>query len=269
MKKKITAVFTAVLLIVLSVVPGFAEEEKFPYVVDEAGLLTEEENQELESNAALLAEEYGLGVYIITVEDITDYVDEPDMVSAAETLYLAYELGEQEDQSGILLLLSMAERDYALFAFGYGNTAFTDYGKSYLSGKFLDDFGEDDWYDGFVDYQRTCGEMVASAQNGEAIDVDNVPTSSNARIYGIVACIILGVLIAFIVRAVLKGQLKSVAMGTGAEAFVTAEGLTLTDRSDLYTHTTESRVYDPPNDDNDSGGTSIRSSGGSGSSGKF
>ena len=269
MKKKITAVVTAVLLIVLSVVPGFAEEEKFPYVVDEAWLLTEEENQELESNAALLAEEYGLGVYIITVEDITDYVDATDMVSAAETRYLAYELGEQEDQSGILLLLSMAERDYALFAFGYGNEAFTDYGKDYLSGKFLADFGEDDWFDGFVEYQRVCGEMVASAQNGEPVDVDNVPTSPNARIYGIVACIILGVLIAFIVRGVLKGQLKSVAMGTDAEEFVTGEGLTLTARNDIYTHTTTTRVYDPPDDDSSSGGPSIRDSGGSGSSGKF
>ena len=268
MKKKITAVFTAILLIALSVVPGFAQEEKFPYVVDEAYLLTDEEATELESNAEILAGEYGLGVYIITVDDITDYVDEPDMVSAAETLYLAFELGENDDQSGILLLLSMAERDYAIFAFGYGNTAFTDYGKSYLSGKFLDDFGEDNWYDGFVDYQRTCGEMVASAQNGEPVDADNVPASPNARIYGIVACIILGVLIAFIVRGVLKGQLKSVAMGTGAEEFVTGEGLTLTARNDIYTHTTKTRVYDPP-EDNSSGGTTIRDSGGSGSGGKF
>ncbi len=212
-------------------------------------------------------------MYIITVQNIKDHMDVPDMDTAAEQLYLGNELGEGSDRSGILLMLSMAERDWALFAFGYGNTAFTDYGKQYLSGQFLDDFRDDTWYDGLQDYQQVCGEMLESAKSGAPVDVDNVPDPPHARLYGILACTVLGFVIAFIVAGVLKGQLKSVAHGTQAEAFVAAGGLELKDRYDRYTHTTESRVYDPPQKSNSSssggGGTTVRSSGGSSASGKF
>lgn len=269
--KKLTSSILALMLALMLCVPAFAEAQ-LSYVTDGAGLLTAEEKEALEGDAQQLAEKYGFGVYIITVNDITQEIDAPDMETAAEQLYLTYELGEDQDQSGILLLLSMAERDWALFAFGFGNTAFTDYGKQYLSGHFLDDFGEDGWYDGLEDYQQVCGQMLDSALDGAPIDVDNVPDPPHARLYGVAACTVLGFLVAFIVMAILKRQLKSVAHGTQAEAFVAAGGLKLTQQHDQYIHTTESRVYDPPEQENRSsggGGTTIRSSGGSSASGKF
>lgn len=268
MTKKLASSFLGLILALLLCVPAFAEAQ-LGYVTDGAGLLTSEEKQTLESNAKELAEKYGFGVYIITVDDITEHIDVPDMDTAAEQLYLSYELGENQDKSGLLLLLSMAERDWALFAFGYGNTAFTDYGKSYLSGHFLDDFGDDSWYAGLEDYQRVCGEMLDSALAGAPVDVDNVPDPPHARLYGIVACTVLGFLIALIVTMILKGQLKSVAHGTQAEAFVAADGLKLTYHRDQYLRTSVSRVYDPPKKKSSGGGTTIRRSGGSSASGKF
>ncbi len=255
-------------------IPAFAEEP-FRYVMDDAKLLTEKQQQTLEDNAKTLAEKYGFGVYIVTVQDITTWMDAPDMETAAEQLYLTREMGEGDAHNGILLLMSMEDRDWALFAFGYGNTAFTDYGKSYLSGEFLDDFGKDVWYNGFRDYQKVCGEMLDNSLAGEPVDVDNVPPPRNAWIYGTLACIVIGILIAVCVVIILKAQLKSVAHGTQAEAFVTKGGLHLTDQYDRYTNTTVSRVYDPPSKSSSSGshhssgGTSVRSSGGSSASGKF
>lgn len=269
MMKKLTASLLGLMLALVLCVPAFAEAQ-LGYVTDGAGLLTAEEKQTLESNAKELAEKYDFGVYIITVNDITEHIDAPDMDTAAEQLYLSYELGENQDRSGILLLMSMAERDWALFAFGYGNTAFTDYGKDYLSGRFLDDFGDNVWYDGFEDYQRACGEMLDRSLAGAPVDVDNIPDPPHARVYGIVACTVLGFLTALIVVMILKGQLKSVARGTQAEAFVDAGGLKLTYHRDQYIRTSESRVYDPPKEKSSGGGgTTIRSSGGSSSSGKF
>ena len=269
MKKKWITPLLSLCLACCLLLPALAHAE-LGYVTDAAGLLTQEEQETLSENAALLAKDYALGVYIITVDDITDYVDAPDMISAAETLYLDYQLGETEKQNGILLLLSMAERDYALFAFGYGNTAFTDYGKDYLSGYFLDDLGEDDWYQGFEDYQRVCGEMVAQALEGEPVDVGNAPVPFWAKLLAAAVCLLLGLLIATSIRALLKAQMKPVAAATNAEAFVTEDGLQLHEKSDHFTHCTLTRVYDPPKSESgSSGGTTIRSSGGSGSSGKF
>ena len=267
MTKRITSFVLGLLMAVTMLcVPSFAENEKFHYEVDEAGLLTEEEHQQLEDNGAVMAEDYDFGVYIITVDDITDYVDATDMESAAEELYLSYELGESDDQSGLLLLLSMDTREWAMFAFGYGNVAFTDYGKQYLSGSFKDDFGKNNWYSGLENYQKVSGEMLTSAMEGDPIDTDNIP---HARVFGVIACIILGFVIAFIVRGALKGQLKSVAAGTDAEKFVADGGLKLHEQYDHFTHRTESRVYNPPDDDSKSGGTTTRSSGGSSASGSF
>lgn len=271
MTKRYPSLLLASLLALLLCVPAFAEA-KLDYVTDEADLLTDEQEQSLENKAQELADTYDLGVYIITIDDFTTRTDALDMESAAEQLYLSNELGRGDEKSGILLLMSMADRDWALFAFGYGNTAFTDYGKDYLSGNFLDDFRDDAWYDGFADYQQVCGEMLETSLDGAPVDVDNVPDPPHARLYGIIACTVLGVIIAFIVTAVLRSQLKSVAHGTQAEAFVAQGGLKLTERDDRYIRTTVSRVYDPPQKSSSSssgGGTTTRSSGGSSSSGKF
>ncbi len=269
MKKKLTALLLGLVLAVQLCIPASAETQ-LNYVTDTAGLLTSEELDTLEENAAELSEKYNFGVYIVTVDDYLTYTDTYDPESAAEEIYLSNELGEGSDQSGLLLLLSMEARDWSMFAFGYGNTAFTDYGKQYLSESFLDDFRKDVWYDGFEDYQQRCGEMLDAALAGNPVDVNNVPTNPNARMYGIIACTVLGILVAVLVAFLLKHQLKSVAHGTQAEAFVAAGGLQLTRQQDRYTHTTQSRVYDPPSKSSGSGGgTTTRSSGGSSASGKF
>lgn len=270
MKKKFPALCISLLLALVLCVPAFAEE-KLDYVTDYAGLLSGEELQTLHQNAVQLAADYDFGVYIILLDDFTNYVDTYDVEAAAEALYLNNELGKRDDHSGLLLMLSMEDRDWAMYAFGYGNTAFTDYGKEYLSKQFLDDFKHDDWYSGLMDYQHTCGEMLESSIVEDApIDVDHLPVPPHSRVYGIVACILLGFLIALLVLFILKSQLKSVAKGTQAEAFVSDGGLTLSERYDIYTHTTQIRVYDPPQKSSSSGGgTTTNSNGGSSASGHF
>ena len=271
MKKKLTTLELVLFFVLISFcVPAFADMQ-LDCVTDEAGLLTGEQWQELNTQAAELSEAYDCGIYIITLDDFTEYVDTDEIGVAAKTIYQEYELGADEEQSGILLLLSMAERDYDLRAYGYGNTAFTDYGKDYLSEAFLDNFGEDDWFAGFQDYLTVSGEMLQSARDGHPVDTNNIPEPSYARICGVMVCTLMGFVIAFIVRGILKGQLKSVAYGTDAEVFIASEGLKLTEKYDQYTHTTQSRVYDPPekNRSDGGGGTTVDRDGSSGKSGKF
>lgn len=248
-------------------VPAQAEAQ-LDYVTDAAGLLTEEETLRLNETAAEIAETYDCAPYIVTMQDYNQLENASDVEAAAESLYLGYELGAGEQQSGILLLLSMAERDYALYAYGYGTTAFTDYGREYLADTFLPDFGDDQWYDGFATYLATCDDMIWKAQEGKAVDVSSATEPHTGLAIGI--CVVLSFLIAFVVRTVLVGQLKSVKAGTQAGAFVSGGGLTLSEREDRYLYTTVSRIYDPPQESNSSGGGStINSSGGSSSSGKF
>ena len=231
-----------------------------------AHLLTPEEERILDEYCRDISETYGCGVYFLTVEDFKDY-GELDIIETAKAMFENYSLGMGEDKSGILLLLSMDERDYAVAAHGSANTAFTDFGKIRLHEKFLKYFKEDDWAGGFTAYAEKSEDMLRLAREGRPLDVDTDPAG---RLYGIIICIGISVGLAFLVRSILRSRLNSVAEGRNADSYITEAGLDLTRKLDTYTHSTESRVYDPPESkDNGGGGTSVDSDGYSSDSGKF
>ena len=272
MKKKWIVTLLCLFMSFLLFLPVSAQPQ-LNHVTDAAGILDEQQSRQLEEKAKEISEKLNFGFYIVTVDDFTNYVDTHSVGVAAESIYLGNELGMGEDQSGLMLMLSMSGRDYAIYAFGYGNTAFTDYGKDYLAEAFLPDFANDDWYNGFDAFLDEAQEMVGLARSGNPVDVDNAPLPLPGRLLGIGVCVLLGMLAAFFVTSSLKNQMKSVAQGIYAEAFVNKKGLQLSDRYDRYTRTTRSRVYDPPqqskSSSGSSGGTTTTSSGGSVSSGKF
>ena len=169
--------------------------------------------------------------------------------------------GIGDTHRGVLLMLSMETRKYAIFVDGDADDAFDGIGHSYLADQFLDDFGEDAWYNGFIDYIATADELLTLGENGK-------PISSNppgARGFGILACVLLGLLIAFLVTRGLKAQLTTVHEKSEASDFMDSSGLKLTQKSDLVTHRTQTRVYDPPHEDSSSSSDSDSSS----SSGSF
>lgn len=266
MKKKASLAALIMVLSMLLCLPISAQDE-MSFVLDKAGLLSAEDLSDLERNAGNIAATYDFGVYILTVDDFHNYTAAYDREGAAEEIYLNNDLGVGPDRDGMILMLSMEERDWAMFAFGYGNTAFTDYGKQYLADAFLDDFADNNWYDGFNDYLIRFNQMMEQSVNGTPVDVNTMPVPKISIFIGIVACIALGILIASGITGILAGQMKSVYAGDEAFEFIDKEGLRLSHKSDQYLHTTRTRVYDPPQQS--SGGTSVGSSGGSSAGGKF
>ena len=179
MKKYASLLFALVLALSLSV--SAAADSSGVYVYDDAALLTQEEYDTLTVSAMAVADQYGCGVYVVTVDDMADYID-PDAVTetgetgmAAFTEYAwdALGLAASYDSNGIMLALSMAERDFQMLAHGdTANAAFTDYGKYIMQDEFLDNFREDDWYGGFADYIAACGRYLEANANGAPIDVE-------------------------------------------------------------------------------------------------
>ena len=160
----------------------------------------------------------------------------------------------------------MAERDYSLIAYGYGNTAFTDFGKDKLADTFLDDFAEDDWYAGFEDYLEKSESMLKSARAGRPLDADNDPL---VRFGGLLISVGLGCLCAFLICCPLWARMKSVSVKTEADAYIRAGSVAFTAREDHFTHTTQTRVKIEKSSGGGSGGTTVDSDGFSGISGKF
>lgn len=279
MKKLLFCLLAALIVCASLVVPALADET---YIYDAAGVLTSSEYDTLEARAAEISGEYDCAVYIVTVEDHTEY-GSGDVRAVAEAIYTESGFGLGADGSGVMLLLSMEDRDYALIARGYGNTVFTDYGKERLEDEFLDDFRRDGWYQGFADYISYSGTMLEQARNGEPPDVysagrgGSVSFSGGLRerlgVFGVIlVVVIVPALIALIVCSIAKRNMKSVKKAEKADFFAVPGSMELRISEDRFSHVTETRVKVESDSDRDhggGGGTSVDSSGFSGRSGKF
>ena len=240
------------------------------HVFDYAGLLTESEADALEARCQEAEDTYGCGVYIVTVDDYSLYYDAGSIENFSESFFLDFELGVGEDQNGILLALSMAERDYDLCAHGAaGHRAFTDYGKGVLAERyFLGAFGEDNWYAGFERYVDGCTEFLQLDAQGEPFDQATDPERlEDIRVLKRLAVILVPLLTALVVCLVMKGKMKTARRQTHADAYIPRDGVRLTRQDDVYLTTTQTRVK--VETQKSGGGTTVNSGGFSHSSGKF
>lgn len=238
------------------------------YVFDISDLLTYEEWEELEARAADISNRQHCGVYFALVDDFTDYGD-GGVYEVTYQLYHGSELGMGSGRDGIIVLLSMAERDYAMFVYGeYAEYAFDEYGQEKLEETFLPDFGDDDWYGGISHYLNTCDEFLTKAESGEpvreALWVWVVSYLFMIIFITAVCCVISGIICYMLLRG-----MKTVSQKVEANEYIAEGGLQLTERYDQYTHTTETRTKIQK--ESSSGGSTYSESGGGGSgrSGKF
>ena len=289
------------LALVLALSLGVSASASETYIYDNAALLSDDDRAALNEAAAAVSGQYSCGVYVVTVDDMAEYVDpgavsetgESGVAAFAEYAWDALGLESRCDGNGVLLTLSMAERDYDLTAHGgTANAAFTDYGKYLLEDEFLDNFREGDWYTGFVGYISACGRYLEANADGAPIDVEpETPltvvkdvgpkitlTVGEKFAFGLAVGLPLGVLIAFLVCAAYKRQLKSVRKAGGAALYTVSGGTEITVREDRFTHTTEVRTPIKRESDDHrphgggpkfSGGTTVNSGGFSHRGGKF
>lgn len=130
MKKKIAGVLLICLLVPALILPAAAqsipEERQAERLVDAAGLLSADDAAELLKKLDEISERQACDVVIVTVNSLegktpTAYAD--DFFD-----YTGYGYGENDD--GILFLISMEERDWAISTYAFGVVAFTDAGQS-------------------------------------------------------------------------------------------------------------------------------------------
>ena len=179
-------------------------------------------------------------------------------------LYERWELGYGPEKNGLLLMLSMAERDYALVTYGsVTHRAFTDYGQDYLSDQFLDNFRNGDWAGGFRDYLDTSAWLLEQAKNGTPYDVNTAPRGFNPLI------IVIPLVLALAVCLVLTAQMKTAKRKTEAGDYMVQGGAKMRVVQDIFTHRTVTRQVIQSENKGGGGGTTINARGFSGKSGKF
>ena len=145
-KKLISLLLLCLLLTLLCPLTAFAEAaeaaepaQDFPYVLDNAGLLNDSQRQRLEETAAAYSEAHGCGLYVVTMEDYNAFAG--DVYTCATGIFEYYKLGLGDSRDGVILVLSMKQRDYALAGHGDKGETICGYESSWLlEDEFLDNF---------------------------------------------------------------------------------------------------------------------------------
>lgn len=274
MKRKIAIVLVCLLVLAL---PVFAAGR---YVVDEADLLLSSEESALEQTAEQIRDTYQFDVVLVTKDSINGG-------DAWQWANHYYDMSGYADD-GILFLLVMDTREWAISTCGSGIALFSDSDQEYMIDQIIDDLSGADYYSAFARWLSLCeseldaGEDVLydpSYDDGYDYDYDydygyGYDPQPNYFLR-IVAAIAVGLLGSMIPMGILKGQIRNVRSKSGAEDYTRPGSMNLTTRSDrfLYTHTSRVRRAQNNSSGGRGGGGGVhRSSGGrshGGSRGRF
>lgn len=137
-----------------------------PKVVDDADLLTTSEEEKLEEKAQQLVDKYGMDVVIVTVWSL----DGKSAQAYADDYFDYNGYGIGSDYSGVLFLLSMQYRDWAISTCGETIYALTDYGIETLFESCKWYLSNDDYYEAFDRYLDELPTYFDAYENGRPID---------------------------------------------------------------------------------------------------
>lgn len=253
MKKIRIATVLAIVVAIFLSITVYCGTEPMPYVMDEADILSEYEETELYEKLNDISSRAKCHVIVVTVErtgtlDVWEY---------AKNYFHGCGYGYGEDKSGILLLLSTENRDYAIYTYGKAWDKFDSDALDELEEAMLKHLKADNYYRGFISYADVCEDVL----------IYHFDIVTNLLI-----AVAIGALIAFLILSSMKAKLKSVHAQRAASNYVRNGSFVLTKDIDIYLYRNITRRR-RSNESSSSRGGSIsrggsRSSGG-GRSGKY
>ena len=264
MKKTVTplrslcAALAALVLLLALAVPAFAAENGFADLYyrlnDSAGVLTEDEDSELEASLEELSVRQSFDVTIATIDSL-ESEGYTSMEEYADDLYDYCQFGYGADRDGVLLLVSTGDREWHISTCGYGITAFTDAGIQYLGEQMTPFMADGDYAGAFRTFVQWSDTYIDAARAGHPYDVNNLPREPLSLMYLFLALGI-GLVLAWVVVSVMKSQLRSVAFQENAASYVREGSMNLTNSRELFLYRDVQRTEHVEAKDSDSSGGS-------------
>ncbi len=268
MKKKLFAILLVLALCLAMAVTASAWEgftEEYYRVLDMADLLTTQEEEALLKTLDAISQRQKVDVVVAT----TDSLEGMSVVKYADDLYDACHFGYGSGKDGVLLLISMEDRDWYITTCGYGITAFTDAGIDYIGQKIQDDLSDGDYAAAFDRFADLCDDFLTQAKKGDPYDRHNLDRGGLSPMW-IFISLFVGLVFALIVVGSMKGELKTVRSQGAASSYIKHGSMHVTQSRDLFLYRRVVRTPRPKN--NSSGSSTHRSSSGNihgGGGGKF
>ncbi len=268
--KKLLIAIPALIVLLAALAPNAFAYGEYYSITNNAGVLTEEQLNELNARADAITQRYECEVVFLLLGDMKDYGDDDPFVSA-EGFRVARNYGYGDDGSCAIMLLSLAERDYALLLHGFGNTAFTEYGRDeLLETHLLPLLSGDKYYEAVSKYLDICEQYLSLARSGKPYDWGSDPFNiALVLIIKLAVCLLVPALIAWLICSRWKKQMKTAVSAKTAHNYIPKGGFALTNQSDSFLYRTETKRKIERSSSSGGGTHRSSSSGSTGRSGKF
>lgn len=252
--KRIFALLT-VLALLLCLLPAVSAAA-LPRLCDNADLLSPAEEMRVQAALDAVSIEYGMDIVIVTVAS-TDGASPRDY---ADDFFDYNGYGTGSGRDGMLLLISMAERDWYISTSGACIDIFSDGDLDSIGYLMLDDLGDGDYADAFEVFIDECAYIIQGAVVGYPFDVGS----------SLVVSLVVGLVAALIGTGKMKADLKTVRQQHAAAGYVRENSMKVTESQDIFLYRNVAR-RERANETNGSSSRHISSSGRShgGRGGKF
>ena len=234
------------------------------WVQDDASLLSSEEEDALEKECARVSEVHGMGVYIVTTQDFGG----GDIKNWQRQIFTEYGLGADCADSGVMLAISMAARDWGLVGFGEDQGAFTTYGRERMGELSLDDLSDGEFYDAFARYVFMADDYLTAYEEGKPYTEDH-HYGEGWRIPLIIGVsFLLSLAVSLVIVLTWKKSMNTRVRRDGALEYMREGSFQLSNRTDRFLYHTVSRTRRQKESSSGSGSGGMHSDH-SGTSGKF
>ena len=228
----------------VTVDPNLPQERLLPLVVDQADLLSDEEEKQLVARLEEISDRFVLDLAVVTVTDFGGKTPE----AFADDFYDYNGYGRGEDADGALIVYkpgAAGQRRLQISTCGKAINALTDAKIDSILNGIKDYFINEDYIGGFNAFADQCDD---------AFEIEFNPSVSP---FWIPICLIIGFVIAFAITKIRTNSLKSVRKKVDASDYAT--GVAVTDRSDVFLYRNVSKTP-IPKDTGSGGGSSTHTS---------
>lgn len=253
--------------------PVLAEESSKvskDYVVDNADLLTQTEENELSEKLQDISDELQFDVVVVTTNSTgsktaTEYADD----------YFDYNgYGRGSNNDGALFLVDMCDRKWAISTSGYGIEAIVDSALDDMEEEIVPYLKSGDYDGAFNEFADLTYDIVNDAKNGKSYSNSTTSTTKNHKNIGtnLIVAFSIGAGISLIIILVYRSKLKPVKFQKEAKEYIVPGSFNLRRSDDVFLYFNITKVPIPKNNDSDDSGSFHSSSSGSshgGSSGSF
>ena len=259
MKRKAISLLVSLSLL-LALALGVSASVTLPIVVDNADLLTSEEETDLETKSQALRSEYEMDIVILTVETL----DGKYAQQYADDYFDENGYGYGSEYSGVLFLLAMSEREWYISTCGDAIYLLTDRSIQQLGETAVSYLSEGDYYEAFDAYLDALPNNLENAPvNGYGDSPENhYPGEPSERRSSpnLAVSLVIGMIAAAVVVLIMRGSMNTKRQQHGASGYLKAGSFHLRRHQDLFLYSNVSKVHRQQNNSHSSGGSSTHRS---------